>query len=75
MARLRSAAFHRSGGWCECGECSKQVGWIDGHLHHVISRGRGGSDVLSNVQFITRACHERITGELQWTFKKREVGE
>jgi hypothetical protein len=83
MAKLRSAAFHRSGGICECGraECEskpmrlRMVNWVDGHLHHIVSRGRGGSDVLDNVQFITSACHREITGVPQWSFKKVRVGE
>lgn len=83
MARLRAAAYERSNGICECGrpECKgramqlRVVNWPDGHLHHVISRGRGGSDVLDNVQFITSLCHSEITGTPQWNFKKRRVGE
>jgi len=74
MARLRAAAFARSTGICECGtpDCEalparlRRVTWRDGQLHHSISRGRGGSDVLSNVVFVTRDCHKRLTGELQW---------
>jgi 5-methylcytosine-specific restriction endonuclease McrA len=75
MARLRSDAFRRSGGLCECGrkECESApigkrfVTWIDGQLHHVISRARGGSDVLENVQFVRRECHRILTGEPQWS--------
>ena len=74
MAELRSQAYARSGGICECGrpECVngpqnlRRVTWYDGQLHHVISRARGGPDTLENVQFITRRCHAIITGELQW---------
>lgn len=80
MARLRAAAYARSGGLCECGrrECLRRptrlrvVTWTDGQLHHVISRGRGGSDVLGNVQFITRRCHEEITGRPQLHWLKQE---
>lgn len=75
MARLRSDAFHRSNGICECGRkvCKKRttrerlVTWLDGQLHHVISRAHGGSDVLDNVQFVTRQCHAEITGIPYWT--------
>lgn len=70
MASLRSAAYERSEGICECGrpECEKRemrlrrVTWSDGQLHHVVSRARGGSDVLDNVQFITWQCHREIHG-------------
>jgi hypothetical protein len=78
MAHLRAAAYARSGGICECGraECLarpmrlRRVNWPDGHLHHIVPRGRGGSDVLVNVQFITSQCHREITGEPKWSFKK-----
>lgn len=66
MARLRSEAYARSNGFCECG-CGQRVGWIDGHLHHRISRAHGGSDVLDNVWFVTRPCHERIHGKPVWS--------
>ena len=74
MARLRSEAFKRSGGICECGEsCGKRVTWggyEQGQLHHVISRAHGGSDVLENVQFITRYCHQEIHGMPKWGLAK-----
>ena len=77
MARLRSAAFQRSGGRCECyrvadefpegyGPCGGLcVTWVDGQMHHSNPR----SDVLDRVSFIRRRCHEIITGELQWSRK------
>jgi len=73
MATLRSAAFHRSAGRCECNladasrKCSQRVTWFDGHLHHILSRAHGGSDIIGNVAFITRQCHREITGILHWT--------
>ena len=76
MARLRGAAFQRSCRMCECGlqpgreSCGKSVTWIDGQLHHIKSRGQGGSDVIENVAFIRRDCHEEITGKLQWAKRK-----
>ena len=81
MATLRAEAFHRSEGICECGrpECLarpmnlRRVTWYDGMLHHVVSRGRGGSDTLGNVQFITRPCHEEIHGTPQWAWNRRRA--
>lgn len=66
MATLRSEAYQRSGGKCECG-CGKEVTWSYGHLHHVTPRSRGGSDILANVKYITPPCHKRIHGEPEWT--------
>jgi hypothetical protein len=70
MARLRSEAYHRSNGLCECRladpnrpECTKRVNWIDGELHHMKPR----SDVIDRVAFVSRACHRELTGKLQWT--------
>ena len=82
MASLRSAAFKRSGGICEC-ERSKcllrpmnlrRVNWYDGQLHHVITRAHGGSDAIENVQFVTRRCHLEITGEPQWSYWRKSRG-
>lgn len=78
MARLRSEAFRRSGGLCECGrsKCKRRalreriVNWYDGQLHHVISRAHGGSDELSNVRLITRRCHQEIHGIPQWSQRR-----
>jgi len=69
MQKLRAQAFERSEGYCECGEkdCKRRVFWTDGQLHHVISRAKGGSDVLENVRFVTRDCDRRIHGEPQWS--------
>ena len=73
MAALRAAAFHRAGHHCECSladpnrRCNAKVTWVDGHLHHIVSRAHGGSDVLSNVAFVTRQCHRELTGILHWT--------
>lgn len=73
MARLRSEAYARSGGRCECGladesrRCTARVTWFDGHLHHIVSRAHGGSDVLSNVCLVTVPCHKELTGVLHWT--------
>lgn len=69
MAKLRSEAFQRSMGWCECGEkaCHERVTWGDGQLHHVIARGRGGSDELGNVLFLSRGHHSKIHGMPQWS--------
>src|SRR4051812_40560233 len=66
MARLRSAAYARSEGICECGlcpgrpPCLLRASWSDGQLHHILSRAHGGSDVIENVAFINRICHHEI---------------
>lgn len=73
MAKLRSAAFRRSQGRCECKLadperiCRQRVTYNFDHLHHIVSRARGGSDVLENVAFVTRQCHRELTGILHWT--------
>jgi hypothetical protein len=76
MARLRSEAYERSQGVCECGRLAclkrplrlRRVNWSDGHLHHEISRAHGGSDTLDNVRFITNLCHREIHGipQFRW---------
>lgn len=68
MHELRSQAFARSGGKCECKpSCTKAVNWFSGDLHHVIRRGKGGSDTLDNLIFVHRDHHRNIHGKLQWS--------
>jgi 5-methylcytosine-specific restriction endonuclease McrA len=43
------------------------VDWYSGHLHHVVSRARGGSDELENLLFITSECHKNLHGKVQWS--------
>ena len=69
MATLRSLAFKRSGGKCECRlenperTCTRRVNWYDGQLHHLKPR----SDVLERVAFVNRECHREIHGKPAWT--------
>ncbi|PYU21176.1 MAG: hypothetical protein DMG30_18410 [Acidobacteria bacterium] len=37
--------------------CEKRITWGSFHLAHIVSRGRGGSDVLSNVLAVDPECH------------------
>jgi hypothetical protein len=73
MGDLRFAAYERSGGMCECWRlpgqtpCKRTVSWRNGHLHHLIRRGMGGSDIMGNVAYISPKCHREIHGEPQWT--------
>lgn len=69
MATLRSEAFVRSNGFCECGDedCNERVTWYSGQLHHRIARGQGGSDIISNVLFLTPGHHAKIHGVPEWS--------
>ncbi len=81
MARLRSEAFRRSGGRCECQRVTDEfpdgekpcgglhVSWWDGQLHHSKPR----SDVIDRVSFLRRECHRKITGELHWSHDRRRA--
>jgi hypothetical protein len=78
MHELRSQAFARSGGQCEClkvqgGQCGKQVNWFNGDAHHIVKRGQGGSDEIDNLLYCFRDHHERIHGKLQWSAAKRNA--
>jgi len=61
MKQLRQSAFFRSKGQCENEvdgqRCPKRITWGSFHLAHIVSRGRGGSDVLSNVLAVDPECH------------------
>lgn len=61
MRQLRQEAFARSAGQCENSadgrRCATRINWSSFHLAHIVSRGRGGSDVVSNVLACCPECH------------------
>lgn len=67
MKDLRQSAFARSEGRCENSvtpdgtRCPVRINWMNFHLAHIVSRGRGGSDELSNVLAACQKCHEADT--------------
>ena len=56
LAALRRQRFNCDG-W-RCVDCLRSVSWVSGHLAHVISRGRGGSDTLENTRTKCDGCHK-----------------
>lgn len=65
LARLRRDCWERDGGRCTVKGCDSLLTWYAGyfnsmHMHHILPRGRGGSDTLENV---TTLCpkHHAIT--------------
>lgn len=67
MGALRTEAFHRSGGVCEMEGCGTPIRWLTFHLDHIVARGRGGSDEISNVRCLCIPCHRKRHGEPVWT--------
>lgn len=65
MAQLRQDCFVRSRGFCENSidgkRCLTRVNWVTGHLAHIQSRGRGGSDSKENCLFVCVPCHKADT--------------
>lgn len=65
MGELRQNAFARSEGRCENSfegkRCATRIYWGSFHLSHIISRGRGGSDIPSNVLACCQDCHDLDT--------------
>jgi 5-methylcytosine-specific restriction endonuclease McrA len=65
MGQLRQRAFFRSQGRCENStdgaRCPKLITWMTFHLSHIVSRGRGGSDVIENVLAACFECHDADT--------------
>lgn len=60
-AKVKQAAYERSGGHCE--SCTAPLS--PGHIHydHVIPDGLGGEPVLDNCACICSACHGRKTAK------------
>jgi len=65
---VKAQAYRRSGGRCECtrkghrhvGRCLARLTASSGHYHHVTAVAKGGSDGLSNCQYLCIPCH-RLT--------------
>jgi len=60
MSRQRDAVIHRDGGRCRV--CKAWLSSDNGEVHHVLPRGKGGSDDIDNLEWrcgrITgRKCH------------------
>ena len=70
LEQLRRDCFERDGYRCTCG-CKQPVTWEVGDMAHIVSRGAGGSDILSNVRTMTHEHHmlEHSKG------KKKETGD
>jgi len=73
LQRLRLAVFERDGYRCAGavnGErCNKPVTWANGHMHHVISKGKlGPGDVMSNLITLCWSCHakEHVRPLFRW---------
>ena len=62
--KLRRRVMKRDAGICQCSEC-KRLGRIlrADHVHHVISKAKGGTDDLTNLIAVNAECHKRITIE------------
>jgi 5-methylcytosine-specific restriction endonuclease McrA len=72
IEQLRRRVFTRDGYRCT-GEvdgerCDWPVTWDLGHMHHVISKGKGGDDSLQNCVTLCAECHdkEHVRPMLRW---------
>jgi len=58
LEALRRACFERDRYRCQCSpSCGVAVTWESGDMAHIVSRGAGGSDVLSNVVTMAHFHH------------------
>ena len=55
LATLRRQCFERD--FWHCTVCHTPVSWASGHMAHIVSRGAGGSDIVSNVTTKCAECH------------------
>ncbi len=53
----RQEVYDRDRGVCR--GCRKPVGWSWGHMHHILHRGKGGSDDLENLAWSCAGCHSK----------------
>jgi 5-methylcytosine-specific restriction endonuclease McrA len=62
LEQLRRDCYERDGGQCVWEGCGKPLLWESGsfnsmHMAHIVSRGAGGSDVISNVRSLCAFHH------------------
>jgi|APHM01.1.fsa_nt_gi Restriction endonuclease len=54
---LREAVIERDRE--KCVNCRSSVG-EDGDVHHIVPRGAGGADIITNLALLCRQCHDAI---------------
>lgn len=64
IQKLRLDVFERDG-WRCCGDvdgerCDREVNAFLGELHHIVHRGKGGDDSMSNVCTLCQECHRKL---------------
>jgi HNH endonuclease len=69
MGKRRREVFVRDCGECEY--CGNYSAYDDGEVHHLISRGKGGTDDIDNLVWICKGCHR--TRHVRPMFGKAEA--
>jgi hypothetical protein len=64
ITNRRQEVYDRDRGICR--GCRKPVGWSWGHMHHVLHRGKGGSDDLENLAWACPTCHGKEHLQVKW---------
>ena len=68
MAARRHQVFVRDNGRCHF--CGAWYGENWGEAHHIIPRGKGGSDDLDNIVWSDKKCHRAEHVRPMWTPKQ-----
>lgn len=69
--KVRAQVLYRSGGVCEA-KIQPGCMWFAKEMHHLKSRGRGGSNDPNNIFHICPPCHHKITIHFPGTEKFRK---
>lgn len=64
MSEQRHRVFLRDQGRCQ--NCGAWVGEDYGEMHHIIHRGKGGSDDIENLSWSCRKCHRSHHVRVKW---------
>ena len=73
--KIRVIVLQRDNGLCQCEECQggKVRLTLANEVHHILSKAKGGTDDLSNLQAINKECHKRETAADQGRILKPKV--
>ena len=68
MSVRRHLVWERCGGFCERPGCNRCISEETFHTHHKKTRGKGGSDNMSNLMALCGRCHKFMHREREPQF-------
>ena len=52
---------------CRCAQCGNKVDEKSAHIHHVLLRSEGGTDLPENLEPLCKGCHDLEHPHMKYT--------